>query len=607
MGFWDGLETEGYDRQYPDRVLIQRILVYLKPHISSIVLISTMVIISSLLSGLSPIVVSRGLDVVKQTTSNQSQNMAFVIAGTVALVGTISWVSNWVRRRKTAAVVADISIKLATDAFEAAAAHDLSFYDEYSSGRVLSRITSDTRDFSQLITLATDITALFFEAGIITVVMFYTNWQLALLLFVMMPVVLLMGAGFRRLARKVTSDGMRAVANVNATIKESISGIAVAKNFRQEMNIYQDFEDANRNSYRFNLRRGLVLALVIPSVNGIWGIVYGVMIYTGGLSVTLGLISLGAWYLFILAQDRFVFPLLDLASYWANIQAGLSATERIFALMDSPHAVKQTASNPVAPLKGRIEFDHVSFQYKNEEPVLEDFSLTIPQGENLAIVGHTGAGKSSIARLITRFYEFQSGRILIDGLDIRSFDLSAYRRQLGIVTQVPFLFKGTVIENIRYAASGVTETEIIQLAKKIGDGEWLEALPDGLDTQVGERGAFLSMGQRQLVSLMRVLVQKPSIFILDEATASIDPFTEWQIQQGLNLILSRTTSILIAHRLSTIKSAARIIVLESGKIFEQGNHDSLLALNGHYAQLYNTYFRHQSLEYIEQSHQLASE
>ena len=607
MGFWDGLEKEGYDRQYPDGVLIQRILKYLKPHVSPIVLISSMVIISSLLSGLSPIIVSRGLDIVKQSSSTQSQNMAFIIAGTVALIGTLSWLSNWVRRRNTASVVADISIKLATDAFEAAMAHDLSFYDEYSSGRVLSRITSDTRDFSQLIMLATDITALFFEAGIITVVMFITNWQLALLLFVMMPVILLMGAGFRRLARKVTSDGMRAVANVNATIKESVSGIAVAKNFRQEMNIYEDFKEANHNSFRFNLRRGLVLALVIPSVNGIWGIIYGVMVYTGGLSVTHGVITLGAWYLFILAQDRFVFPLLDLASYWANIQAGLSATERIFALMDSPHAVRQSNANPVAHLNGRIEFDHVSFQYKNEEPVLQDFSLIIPQGENLAIVGHTGAGKSSIARLITRFYEFQSGRILIDGLDIRTFDLNAYRRQLGIVTQVPFLFNGSVVENIRYACPEVSEMEIIQLAKKIGDGEWLEALPDGLNTPVGERGAFLSMGQRQLVSLMRVLVQKPSIFILDEATASIDPFTEWQIQQGLNLILSQTTSILIAHRLSTIKSARRIIVLEGGKILEQGSHDSLLGLNGHYADLYNTYFRHQSLEYIEQSHQLAVE
>jgi ATP-binding cassette subfamily B protein len=199
--------------------------------------------------------------------------------------------------------------------------------------------------------------------------------------------------------------------------------------------------------------------------------------------------------------------------------------------------------------------------------------------------------------LIARFYEFQGGRLLIDGMDIRGFDLASYRQQLGIVSQTPFLFSGTVIENICYACRQASETEIYAIARQIGDGEWLETLPQGLETEVGERGARLSMGQRQLVSLMRVLAQKPSIFILDEATASIDPFTEWQIQQALNLILAQSTSILIAHRLSTVRSADRIIVMDNGQIIETGNHAGLLEKGGHYATLYNTYFRHQSLEF----------
>jgi ATP-binding cassette subfamily B protein len=291
--------------------------------------------------------------------------------------------------------------------------------------------------------------------------------------------------------------------------------------------------------------------------------------------------------------------MMNLSAFWSNIQSGLSASERVFALMDAEPNVVQTDEQDVQPLRGEIRFENVSFRYADNEPVLTDFSLTIRPGENLAIVGHTGAGKSSLAKLIARFYEFQQGDIRIDGVDIRTLTLQQYRRQLGIVSQVPFLFSGTVAENIRYAAPEATETEILTLARRIGDGDWLETLPDGLETVVGERGAMLSMGQRQLVALLRVLVQKPAIFILDEATASIDPFTEWQIQQALNLILAEATSILIAHRLSTVKAADRIVVMEKGKIIEEGSHDGLLAQGGHYATLYNTYFRHQSLAYVE--------
>jgi ATP-binding cassette subfamily B protein len=295
---------------------------------------------------------------------------------------------------------------------------------------------------------------------------------------------------------------------------------------------------------------------------------------------------------------------MNLSAFWSNIQSGLSAAERIFALMDAEPNVVQTEKRDVLKLKGEIRFENVSFRYAENEPVLIDFSLTIHPGENLAIVGHTGAGKSSLAKLIARFYEFQSGRILIDGVDIRTFNLQQYRRQLGIVSQVPFLFSGTVAENIRYAAPDVTEAEILSMARKIGDGEWLETLPNGLETVVGERGTMLSMGQRQLVALLRVLMQKPAIFVLDEATASIDPFTEWQIQQALSMILAESTSILIAHRLSTVKAADRIIVIEKGRILEEGSHDGLLKQGGHYATLYNTYFRHQSLAYVEQAREL---
>jgi ATP-binding cassette subfamily B protein len=298
-----------------------------------------------------------------------------------------------------------------------------------------------------------------------------------------------------------------------------------------------------------------------------------------------------------MSLDQFFFPVLNLSAFWAQIQAGLSAAERVFALIDADPNVVQTDKEEPPQLKGEIRFEDIHFRYTDNEPILAHFNLLIQPGENLALVGHTGAGKSSIAKLITRFYEFQQGHLLIDGRDIRTFDLAEYRKQLGIVSQVPFLFSGTVADNIRYAAPEVSDDEMMEMARKIGHGEWLETLPNGIQTEVGERGGRLSMGQRQLVALMRVLMQKPAIFILDEATASIDPFTEWQIQQALNLILKNSTSILIAHRLSTVKAADRIVVMEKGRIIEEGNHEGLLSQNGHYATLYNTYFRHQSLDY----------
>jgi ATP-binding cassette subfamily B protein len=250
-------------------------------------------------------------------------------------------------------------------------------------------------------------------------------------------------------------------------------------------------------------------------------------------------------------------------------------------------------------LQGHIQFCDVSLQYTDESVVLPHLSLDIEPGERLAIVGHTGAGKTSIIRLIARLYEFQAGTLLIDGHDIRSLDLAHYRAQLGIVPQVPYLFSGTVADNIRYGRPATSDALVAAIARQIGDGDWLNNLPQGLATEVGERGARLSFGQRQLVALARVLLQNPAIFLLDEATASIDPFTELHIQAGLETVMQGRTSITIAHRLSTVVAADRIIVLERGQLIEEGTHRQLLQRGGYYARLYDTYFRHQSLTYIE--------
>jgi ATP-binding cassette, subfamily B, bacterial len=603
MAFFSALDTEGYDRQYSDRQLIKRILQYFSPHKRRLAVVVILILTISLAGAASPLLLSRGVDLLADQMSPLTMAL---LTGAVLVAGVVSWGANWWRRRWTVRALGDIVLTLRTDAFRSAAEHDLSFYDEYSSGRILSRITSDTNDFGQVVTLLTDVIAQLLQALILGAILVSIEWRLSLLLFAFIPVYFLTALGFRRIARTVTRKGLRAMANVNATIKETVSGIAIAKNFRQEESVFQDFDEANQTSYRVNIQRGLVLSMVFPSLNGLGGVGTAILVYVGGLSAVQGAVTIGAWFLFLQSLDRFFFPVLNMSAFWAQVQSGLSAAERVFALIDAEPVVVQTDNRQVSVLRGEVCFDKVWFRYSRKESVLEDFSLEIKPGENLALVGHTGAGKSSIAKLIARFYEFQKGVLMVDGVDIRSFDLTEYRQQLGVVSQIPFLFSGSVMDNICYACPrSLEEGEVENLANQIGNGEWLETLPNGLMTEVGERGSRLSMGQRQLVSLMRVLVQRPAIFILDEATASVDPFTEWQIQQALSMVLANTTSILIAHRLSTVKAADRIIVLENGQIIEEGNHDNLLLKGGHYASLYNTYFRHQSLAYVDQARQFS--
>ncbi len=603
MSFFAGLDSEAYDRQYTDRQLAARMARYFRPHLKKLGGAVVLVLIIALAGAATPILVSRGVDALGGTLTTET---TFLLCGAVLGAGLTAWGANWGRRRLTVGLIGDIVLALRKDAFQAAMGHDLSFFDEYSSGRVVSRITSDSQDFGQTVVLVTDLLSDFIQAILLGVVLLTIDWRLSLWLFGFMPVIFLVTLGFRRLARVVTRRGMRAMANVNAAIKETVSGIAVAKNFRQEASIFAEFDEANRQSYKVNVQRGLVLSVIFPVLNALAGVGIAILVYAGGLTVLAGAVTAGAWYLFIQSLDHFYFPVLNLSAFWAQVQSGLAAAERVYALIDAEPQVVQIDSRPAPVLRGEICFENLTFRYGSEgAAVLENFNLEIQPGENLALVGHTGAGKSSIAKLIARFYEFQEGRLLVDGIDIRTFDLASYRRQLGIVSQVPFLFSGTIAENICYACGSVNLDMITEMAYRIGDGEWLESLPNGLDTEVGERGSRLSMGQRQLVSLLRVLVQRPAIFILDEATASIDPFTEWQIQQALGMILANTTSILIAHRLSTVRAADRILVLERGRIIEEGDHLVLLERGGHYANLYNTYFRHQSLEYVEQSRSIA--
>jgi ATP-binding cassette, subfamily B, bacterial len=619
MGFiMDGLAAEGYDRSYSDAQLVRRIVGYFRPFLATMAVVALAIFGGAVLDAALPVLVATGIDRLAVVAADAGGNAALATASApvgagqaaadlwarnasilvaILLAGVLSWGFNFLRQWLTAKAVGSVVLDLRRDAFDAVLARDMSFYDEFATGRIVSRVTSDTQDFSTVVTLTLNLMSQVLQVVIIVGVLVYINVQLALIALTIAPFIVATALAFRRIARHTTQQARRVLADVNANVQESVTGISVAKAFRQERAIYDQFRTVNARSYVLNRRQGLVFSAIFPILGTVAGVGTALVVYYGGSSVMAGMATPGEWFLFVEAVALFWFPLTSISSFWSQFQLGLSASERVFALIDAEPRVRQREARPVGPLRGRIEFRSVDFRYTEQEHVLRGFGLTIAAGETVALVGHTGAGKSSLGKLIARFYEFQGGLLLVDGHDLRTLDLADYRRQLGIVQQTPFLFRGTVRDNVRYGSPLADDVAVAAVCARVGGGDWVEALPRGLDTDVGEGGRGISMGQRQLVALARVLLQDPSILILDEATASVDPLTEAQIQEGLEVVFQGRTAIVIAHRLSTVRAVDRILVLRQGEVIEQGSHDALLASGGHYAELFDTYFRHQSPDY----------
>lgn len=468
----------------------------------------------------------------------------------------------------------------------------LRYFDRTPVGNSITRTISDMETintvFSQgVITMIADILTLVVVLGI----MFYTSWKLTLACLLTLPFLVATSYYFQKNVKKSFQDVRTQVSRMNSFLQERITGMRIVQIFNAEQQEGEKFREVNRDYTKANLDSVFYYAVFYAVVEIIAAATLGLMIWWGARGVIADEVTMGSLVAFPIYLNMLFNPIRTLADRFNTLQMGLVAAERVFALLDDPENLEQNGTYKPSELKGEVDFEKVWFAYNEEEYVLKDVSFHINPGETLAIVGATGSGKSTIINILNRFYEIQKGAIKVDGVDIREYDLYSLRRRVALVLQDVFLFAGTVLENITLRDDSISREQVIEAAKMIGAHEFIEKLPGGYDYQVMERGATLSMGQRQLISFVRALVFNPDILILDEATSSIDPETEGVIQFAIETMIAKRTSIIIAHRLSTIRHADNILVLHKGEVQEYGPHEELLRNeNGHYKQLYEMQF-----------------
>ncbi len=471
----------------------------------------------------------------------------------------------------------------------------LSYYSQNSVGRLIARVTSDTGRVSDLVSWGI-VDSTWAVMNIVTSLIFMAiiNWKLALIVFTIIPLMIFIAIKFRQFILVEYRVSRRTNSKITGAFNENFQGVRVVKALLREDENTKEFQELTTTMYRSSYRAAWLSALFLPTVQIIAALALGLIVGYGGQQITVGAMTIGGIQAFVSYLTFMMWPVQDLARVYAEMQHSIASAERIFKLIDTPPEVHDRSDAVEAQtLMGEIEFEGVDFFYEERKPVLTDFSLKVKAGEMIALVGPTGGGKSTIVNLLCRFYEPRKGTIRINGRDYMDYTLASIHSRIGIVLQTPHLFSGSVRDNIRYGRLNATDDEVTDAAKIAGAHDFIVTLEKGYDHNVGEGGNLLSVGQKQLISLARAVLARPELFIMDEATSSVDTLTEALIQRGMEALMRGRTSFVIAHRLSTIRKANRIVVIENGKIAEQGSHAELLKQRGHYYRLYTQQFRHE--------------